>query len=121
MSYPVLVAGHGEVNLRGMAKLSHQNDIPRRSSAPASTTSSASLKIERSNQAGKFTPEQLAAKVRESRAYWSSPAGIKRQAELDRENRNRKSAPAKFPSLASKGTKPAVITGADEALIARYI
>ena len=57
-------------------------------------------KIERSNTAGRFTPEELMAKSRESRAFWNSPAGKARQAQLDREKRN--APPARFPGTAGR-------------------
>lgn len=49
-------------------------------------------KMERSNTPGRFTPDELRANVRESRAFWGSPAGKKRQEELDRQSRTRPAA-----------------------------
>jgi hypothetical protein len=49
-------------------------------------------KMERSNTPGRFSPDELRANVRESRAYWSSPQGKARQAQLDRERRSRPAA-----------------------------
>jgi hypothetical protein len=99
-----------------MAKLAHPDDKPQR----ATTTASTSPRIERSNQRDRFSPSDIEARVKESRQFWASPAGIKRKAELEKESRNRKPSPPKFPSLASKGTKP-TITGADEVLASRYL
>ena len=65
-------------------------------------------KIEQAAQRGRFTVSEMRAMVRESRAFWSSPEGRARQAQLDREKRNRKVMPPRYPSLAHHGTKPAV-------------
>jgi hypothetical protein len=113
----IVIAGvRGEIYISRMRLPHPSQSTPRRSSAQAS----ASPRIERSNLVGKFTVADIESKVRESRQFWASPEGIRRKAELERENRNRKLSPAKFPSLASKGTKP-TITGADEVLASRYI
>lgn len=77
--------------------------------------------IERSNSPGRFTGADLEAKVRESRAYWNSPEGKRMQAQLDRESRNRKRVPSRFPDLAGqRGTRPA-LSPADDVLISRFL
>tara|TARA_R110002110_G_scaffold81593_1_gene212284 strand:+ start:195 stop:458 length:264 start_codon:yes stop_codon:yes gene_type:complete len=60
--------------------------------------------IEYTNQGSVFTAAQIRSKVSESRAYWKSPAGKRKAAQLEAEKRNRKRVPAKFPELA--GRKP---------------
>ena len=42
--------------------------------------------------------------MNESKAYWNSPAGKRKAAQLEAEKRNRKHVPARFPELA--GRKP---------------
>jgi len=64
------------------------------------------MKIEYSNQGGKFSPSELRSKVAESKAYWQSPEGKRKAAQLDVERRNRKPAPTRFPKLAKQGTQP---------------
>lgn len=65
--------------------------------------------IERSSDRYRFWNVDIRAKVRESKKFWASPAGKKRRAELDREARNRKRIPPKYPELARRsGTKPAI-------------
>lgn len=59
-------------------------------------------KIERSNSPGRFSDAEITAKVKENRAYWSSPAGIKRKAQLEVEKRSRKPSPTRFPQLAKR-------------------
>lgn len=61
--------------------------------------------IERSNEAGRFSSADLSAKVRESRTYWNSPEGQRRQRELDAEKRTRATDQrrVKFPN--ASGTK----------------
>lgn len=79
--------------------------------------------IEYSNCRREFSDAEIREKVRASEAYWASPAGVRRKAELDREARNRKPAPTKFPYLAARGTRPALsyLTPADQALLAKFI
>jgi hypothetical protein len=65
--------------------------------------------IERSNERGKFTEADLRTKVRESRAFWNSPAGKARQSQLDRhaEKLRRENRGVRFPALAARaGTRP---------------
>jgi 2-polyprenyl-6-methoxyphenol hydroxylase-like FAD-dependent oxidoreductase len=66
------------------------------------------MKIEYSNQAGSFTAADLQAKIRESRAFWSSPAGQAEKRKQDAANRNRRSVPTRFPELAKNVTKPSI-------------
>ena len=70
------------------------------------------MEIERSTDSGKLTTTDIRAKVRESRAFWDSPAGKAEQRRLDaaREKRNRG---VKFPELARAGTRPAINEVAD--------
>jgi hypothetical protein len=51
-------------------------------------------KIERSNQRGKFSDEEIKSMIRESRAFWSSPAGQAEQKRLD-QRRAARSAPVR--------------------------
>ena len=81
-----------------MARLLHQDDKEPAAPRTASAASSTAPRIERSNDRGKFTPQEIEARVRESRAYWSSPAGKARKAQLDSESRSR-NAGVKFPHL----------------------
>lgn len=66
-------------------------------------------KIEIATSKERFSESEVRALVRESKAFWSSPAGKRRKAQLDRESRSRKPAPTKFPELAKRtGTRPAL-------------
>jgi hypothetical protein len=67
-------------------------------------------KIERSNQIGKFTLAECRAKVKESQAYWSSPAGQAERRKLDARQRECRGKGTRFPELAKRGTKPAVVS-----------
>lgn len=55
--------------------------------------STPTLIIERSNERGKFTEQELRTRVRESHVFWISAPGKKRKAQLDREARSRKAPP----------------------------
>lgn len=61
-------------------------------------------KIERANQTNKFSEAELRAKVKESKIYWSSPAG---QAEM-RKQKSRKPAPPTAPPSKRKSEHPSV-------------
>jgi|GEM_PF-5697017 len=64
------------------------------------------MKIEYSNQGGKFTAAELRSKVAASSLFWNSPEGKRKAAQLEVERRNRKPATTRFPELAKQGTKP---------------
>lgn len=68
-------------------------------------------KIERSCDRGRFNESEIRAKVAESKRYWSSPDGIAERRRLDEANACRKPQPTRFPELAQRGTRPALVTG----------
>lgn len=77
--------------------------------------------IEYSGSSNRFAGVDLEQKVRESRAFWASPEGKRKQAQLDREARSRVHVPPRFPDLArSPGTRPK-ISPADEVLTSRFL
>lgn len=85
--------------------LPHLDDLdhPRRNPPAPSTGASGTKRIERSASPGRFTEAQLRAKTAESKRFWESAEGQKRKAQLDVEQRNRKTVPARFRT---NGTRP---------------
>jgi hypothetical protein len=74
-----------------------------------------SSKIEYSNQGGKFTAAEIRSNVAKSKAFWNSPEGKRKSAQLEVERRTRKPSRTKFPDLAKQGTRPAMSTSAARA------
>ena len=62
------------------------------------------MKKEIASSQGRFTPAELRANVRESKAYWSSPEGQAEKRRQDEKQRNRRNAPPRFPELAAKSS-----------------
>lgn len=67
--------------------------------------------IERANQRGKFSENEIRAKVRESKQFWDSPAGRRAKAEAESRAARNKKIPAKFPGLAKRASQSK--TGSD--------
>lgn len=101
-----------------MARLPHTTDKPNRSSAKASPSASSSV-IEYSGQ--RVRNIDIEKRLRESQAFWASSEGRREKEKQDRENRNRPNLGIKFPELVGKPTKPLLVSGADQALIAKFI
>jgi len=64
-------------------------------------------KIEFSNQRGKFTDAEVRQQIAESKAFWSSPAGVAENRRLEALRKSGSKRGVKFPALAAKqSTKP---------------